>query len=40
LARLLGGDLVVNWSTPGEGSAFTASFPARYPGQQSVSGSN
>jgi signal transduction histidine kinase len=33
LARLLGGDLVVSWSAPGEGSAFIASFPARYHGR-------
>jgi signal transduction histidine kinase len=29
-ARLLGGDLVVSWSGLGAGSAFTATFPARY----------
>jgi signal transduction histidine kinase len=32
LARLLGGDLVVGWSALGQGSAFIASFPVRYPG--------
>jgi signal transduction histidine kinase len=30
LARLLGGDLVVSWSALGKGSAFMATFPARY----------
>jgi len=36
LARLLGGDLVVSWSTPGKGSAFTASFPALYSREEPV----
>jgi signal transduction histidine kinase len=30
LARLLGGDLVLSWSVLGKGSAFMATFPARY----------
>lgn len=33
LARLLGGDVVVvSRRTPGEGSTFVVSRPARYPG--------
>ena len=32
LARLLGGDLVIDRSTPGQGSSFSASFPSRYVG--------
>jgi signal transduction histidine kinase len=30
LAQLLGGDLVLTWSAIGKGSAFMATFPARY----------
>jgi signal transduction histidine kinase len=33
LARLLGGDVIVARSTPGGGSTFIVSLPARYPGR-------